>query len=67
MKINKTLKSVGLTVLIGAISVYLCLHLVAFLMPALNINSANGLYFYDSIYLQEQLKNGLILITFLII
>lgn len=48
MKINKTLKSVGLTVLIGAISVYLCLHLVAFLMPALNINSANGLYFYDS-------------------
>ena len=48
MKINKTLKSVGLTILIGAISVYLCLHLVAFLMPALNINSANGLYFYDS-------------------
>lgn len=48
MKMNKTLKSVGLTVLIGAISVYLGLHLVAFLMPALNINSANGLYFYDS-------------------
>lgn len=48
MKTKKIITNVVLTLLIGAISVYLGLHIVAFFMPTLNINGANGLYFYDS-------------------
>lgn len=48
MRTKNILKNIIITALIGVTSVYLGLHIVAFFMPSLNINGANGLYFYDS-------------------
>ena len=48
MRTKNILKNIIITALIGVTSVYLGLHIVAFFMPTLNINGANGLYFYDS-------------------
>ena len=48
MRTKKILKNIVLTISIGAIFVYLGLHIVAFFMPALKINGSHGLYFYDS-------------------
>ncbi len=55
MKFKKSLKLIVFIMLIGFIAIYLGLHLVAFFMKPLEINHANGLYFYDA---KENLFNG---------
>lgn len=48
MNVKNILKKTVLWFFGLAITVYLSLRIVAFLMPALKLNGANGLYFYDA-------------------
>lgn len=48
MNLAKNIKISGFILVIGCILIYLTLHLIAFFMPSLNIENANGIYYYDS-------------------
>ena len=47
MNIKKMIKISIFTIIISIIFSYLFLHLIAFCMPALDINNDNGIYYYD--------------------
>ncbi len=48
MNLKKFIRISSLIIVVGCISVYLGLHLIAFFMPPLNVNDASGIYYYDS-------------------
>ena len=48
MKLKKSIKIYGFIIVVCSISIYVGLHLIAFFMPALDVNDANGIYYYDS-------------------
>ena len=55
MNFKKIIKITSIVIAVLCISLYLGLHLIAFFMPALNVNEANGTYYYDS---NNNLFNG---------
>lgn len=55
MNYKKVIKISSIILAVLCISLYLGLHLIAFFMPPLNVNEANGTYYYDS---NNNLFNG---------